>query len=132
MSRRLYRRRRGNKLTHHAISSSSLLTDINPKPSSISRRGSPKTYGGQMSDPESVKTEEFERHFRGLMVKQVAGVPVRNFDAVTIVSDLDSVRTTDVYRKFQDALHRGDHSGKGMYHRQYLLPLIRYLNCIPL
>ncbi|XP_072036555.1 uncharacterized protein [Amphiura filiformis] len=87
--------------------------DINPK-SSLTRKGSPKSYGGQMSDPESIKTEEFERHFRGLMVKQVAGVPVRNFDTVTINSDLDSVRTTDVYHQFQDALQRSGNSSKGM------------------
>ncbi len=67
-----------------------------------------------MSDPESVKTEEFERHFRGLMVKQVAGVPVRNFDAVTINSDLDSVRTMDVHHKFQDALNRSGSTSRGM------------------
>ena len=46
-----------------------------------------------------------------MVVKQVAGVPVRNFDTVTISSDLDSIRSLDVYHKFQEVLRNGN---KGM------------------
>ncbi|XP_038058815.1 uncharacterized protein LOC119730104 [Patiria miniata] len=59
------------------------------------------------SDPESIQTEEYEQRFRSLMVKQVAGVPVKSFDQVTIASDLESVETGMVHEKFQEALRKG-------------------------
>ncbi|XP_022096221.1 restin homolog isoform X5 [Acanthaster planci] len=59
------------------------------------------------SDPESIQTEEYEQRFRSLMVKQVAGVPVKSFDQVTIPSDLESVETGMVHQKFQEALRKG-------------------------
>ncbi|XP_071944958.1 uncharacterized protein [Antedon mediterranea] len=58
------------------------------------------------SDVESVQTEDFERRFRNMMVKQVAGVPLTSFDTITIPSDLDSVKSGDVRQTFQTVLKR--------------------------
>ncbi|KAJ8043991.1 hypothetical protein HOLleu_11324 [Holothuria leucospilota] len=53
------------------------------------------------SDKESVQTEDYESHFNHLMVKQLAGVPVRYYDDVTIASDLDSFQSAEVQEKVQ-------------------------------
>ena len=102
MPRRLIRCRRNSKL--NLIPSPPPPVDLTQKSSSGNHRNRRSYNGGQQSDPESIKTEEFERHFRGMLIKQVAGVTVRNFDAVTINSDLDSIRSLDVYHKFQEVL----------------------------
>nr|XP_015221536.1 PREDICTED: uncharacterized protein LOC107079755 [Lepisosteus oculatus] len=63
-----------------------------------------KTLGSQCS-LHTVGTEEYVGTFPTLPVKHVAGVPVKNFDEVTIDSDLDSVNTARVRKHVQSALH---------------------------
>ncbi len=56
------------------------------------------------SDGESVMTEDYENHFQSMMVKQVANVPVVNFDQFMVDSDLDTVRSQVIREKFLSAL----------------------------
>ncbi|XP_033123543.1 uncharacterized protein LOC117122149 isoform X2 [Anneissia japonica] len=74
------------------------------KPGLLPRKVVPNGY--IPSDVESVQTEDFERRFRHMMVKQVAGVPIMSFDTVTIPSDLDSVKSGDVRETFQTILKK--------------------------
>ncbi|CAH1801741.1 unnamed protein product, partial [Owenia fusiformis] len=63
-----------------------------------------KNKSGNISDPDSVKTEDFERDFHGLMVKQVAGVPITSFDKQAVDSDVDTVKSMLVHNKLHSVL----------------------------
>ena len=69
-------------------------------------RSSGKASG--TSDLESVMTEDFERQFHNMMVKQVAQVPITSFDQLIVDSDLDTVQSEVVHNKFRQALSEYD------------------------
>nr|XP_054748019.1 uncharacterized protein LOC129253618 [Lytechinus pictus] len=87
---------------------------VTPKksPSRSRRKGSSKLRQVQpQSDPESIQTEDYEKKFRSIMVRRLAGVPLSSFDSVTIQSDLDSVKSMDIKKKFRKAMHKHEISG---------------------
>lgn len=82
---------------------------VTPKksPSRSRRKGSSRARQTQpQSDPESVQTEDYEKRFHSMMVRRLAGVPLCSFDSVTIQSDLDSVKSLDIKKKFRKAMHK--------------------------
>ncbi|XP_072164179.1 uncharacterized protein [Diadema setosum] len=81
------------------------------KPSRPRRKVKPGLQGPPQSDPESIQTEDYEARFRSMMVRRLAGVPLSSFDSVTIQSDLDSVKSAEIKRKFRKAIHRPEISG---------------------
>ncbi|XP_071479423.1 uncharacterized protein [Diadema antillarum] len=81
------------------------------KPSRPRRKVKPGHQGPPQSDPESIQTEDYETRFRSMMVQRLAGVPLSSFDSVTIQSDLDSVKSAEIKRKFRKAIHRPEISG---------------------
>ena len=74
---------------------------ITAKPSVISS-GKRSTSGQKfMSDLESVRTEEFQPRFKETMVKQLATVPIINFDKLIVDSDIDTVASHMIRQKLQ-------------------------------
>ena len=59
------------------------------------------------SDADSIMTEDYENQFHTMMVKQVAKVPITNFDQMLIDSDLDTVKS----QMIQDRIHSISKSG---------------------